>query len=1037
MKKFLIGVFIVIFILAGIFIYANVYFIPVQLKDFLSQKAQQYLSRPVSFRKISFHPLKGIVLQDLTIYQKDNPRQPVFKAEEIFGKILLLPLFQSRRVIIPSVTIVRPAAHIIRSETKEWNCQDLLDRGPAAAAPAPIPFYLGALDIRNGYVQMDILTSDGKTTDVLENLDLKIRLSLKKTVTFEGTAALRPEHKLTSPVIPGALQLQGSFTFPSKTWSAALQANDFPLSKYLDLFIDHPDLPRGGVYIHGARLRVTKSQDSWQAQGDCDLSADMLLTNGSHIKGRIQARDTHLKKDNRVIDCTAKIQTQTAAFELDPNRTFQIQALTLDAGVHYEDNRLTLAGDVALNDLNAQWPEQQTLRGDINLTNVDLRRQGDDFVLTAKAEMTASDLQLGSRLNFKGDAAADSFSLSARDGHITYAGPLQIQKGRLQLQSDKIIEGDIIVKESRITLADQAWSIEGDIESGPLTLSLDDKILKANPILMGRIAYDPQQSTPLTYSGTLILDQAELSGLPRVKTATGISGRIDFTTERFTTHALDAIVIDHAVRLWGWLENPRQPRASLQVVMKDADLQALYPYAPQQFKQSGIVPAGKADLEISYTGPLESWRAGEIKTVAQLKGIAVSGLTMPAGLPGQINDITGQLTLTQDNAAWENIKAAYAGDIYQTAGRLENFKQPFVEARLSSARFDTTVRMNILDRLITLSSLKGKYGQSSFDLKGEIENEPSGTYIDLQGGILWEMADLAALIPSQTELLGSLAPSGVCNIQGRVKGRTDDIKNLMLTASAESPSVMISKYLFKNVSLDIEHGYQSLSRLIAKAQFYGGNLSVTSEFDLKQAAYPFHVSAQLQDTDLVQLRKGLNLKGQDLSGMLSINLAGSGALKNLSAFEGYGDIAVADGLIWKLKILEGIWKLLFIPEFEGVAFTDTSATFSIREGKITTEDLLLKGLAADMAGKGWIDFDKNIQFTVSPTFKETEIIRSKSIQKGLSTLLARTEGYISVDITGTLAKPRYSVDTFPTKILKKATGALIEGVGDVLQDIFQ
>ena len=1033
------GVILIILIILGgaAYIYFNAYFLPVQLKEILSQKGREYLSRPVSFRKISYQPLKGIVLQDLVIYQKDNPREPVLLVEEIYGNVLLPALFKNRQIIVPSITIVRPQLRLIQSGPEQWNFSDLLARPRSVKTAETPPVLLGALIVRNGYIQIDLLDHNGKSKDILENVNLKIKLSLKKAIAFEGTADLRSEHQLTTPVVPGTMQFQGALTLPSPSWSVAIQATNLPVSKYTDLFADHPNLPRGGIYLNRARLRLTKNQTAVQLQGDLDVTGDVTLVSGQQIKGRFQASDIQLQRENRITELSAKIRTGPAAFRIDPIHHYTVQESRIAAKAHYENNALALNGEMVLSGFSAQWPKDKSLRGNLNLTQAKFQHQGNDFSLNGKVQLKDTDLQIGSDLVFQGNATAESFSYNSQGDKRIYEGSVRIENGHLGIQTDKTITGNFNIKKSRITVQGPNWSVQGDIESEPSIINIADKTLQASPILRGEAAYDPQAIPPLSYSGTLILDQAELTGLPRIETASAISGRIDFKTNRLSTHALDLVALGHTVRLSGSLENPENPAVSLTLAVPDASLQDLYPQAPQRFKQTGILPEGTADLTIEYTGPLKSWRAGELKAVAEFKGISVNGLKLPAGLPSQVTDLTGTLTLTQNTAIWDNIKASYAGDHYGTIGRLDNFSHPSIDAEISSSQFDTAIQMKIRDRLITISSLKGEYGQSSWDITGELENQASGTYVDLKGGILLDMNDLPSLIPAKKELIQNLNPRGVLGIKGQVKGRINHLGSLMVTLSTESPSLILSKYQLKDLVLNIEHGYQNLSRLIAKANLYGGALSLTSAFDLKKDAYPFEATAQLQDANLVLMRKDLKLKGEDLAGTLAMNLAASGSLKNFSMMKGYGNITVTDGLIWKLKILEGIWKLLFIPEFEGVAFTDASATFSIQDRKIKTDDLLLKGLAADMSGKGWIDFDKNIEFTISPTFKETEIIRSKSIKKGLSTLLARTEGYIAIDITGPLAKPRYKVNTFPTKIIEKATGALIEGVGDVLQGIFQ
>jgi len=147
-------------------------------------------------------------------------------------------------------------------------------------------------------------------------------------------------------------------------------------------------------------------------------------------------------------------------------------------------------------------------------------------------------------------------------------------------------------------------------------------------------------------------------------------------------------------------------------------------------------------------------------------------------------------------------------------------------------------------------------------------------------------------------------------------------------------------------------------------------------------------------------------------------------------------VIIRDGHLWKINFLEGIGQALFIPEFKDAVFTDAQATFTVQDRRITSDDIFLQGKLADLSGEGWIDFDKNIRFLIIPSFKETEILKSRSMKKGPTVFLSQAEGYLNILISGTLDHPTYSVDTLPTKVIKKATDSLFQGVQGIFDEIF-
>jgi len=77
------------------------------------------------------------------------------------------------------------------------------------------------------------------------------------------------------------------------------------------------------------------------------------------------------------------------------------------------------------------------------------------------------------------------------------------------------------------------------------------------------------------------------------------------------------------------------------------------------------------------------------------------------------------------------------------------------------------------------------------------------------------------------------------------------------------------------------------------------------------------------------------------------------------------------------------------------------------------------GNKATLDGKGWIDFDKNLNFDIKPKFSELAILQSDSIKKKPTSILTQTDGYINIKLTGTLDNPHFSIEKFPLKIIEE------------------
>ena len=198
------------------------------------------------------------------------------------------------------------------------------------------------------------------------------------------------------------------------------------------------------------------------------------------------------------------------------------------------------------------------------------------------------------------------------------------------------------------------------------------------------------------------------------------------------------------------------------------------------------------------------------------------------------------------------------------------------------------------------------------------------------------------------------------------------------------------------------------------------------------------MAAKLQNINLELFRKNSPWKKQEFSGLLTALWDASGPWRKPGQIKGGGTLSVSQGVIWKFNLLQGIWRTLLIPEFEDIVFTSATADFEIKDKRIRTQNLFMTGKMADLNGQGWVDFDKNIRLTISPKFKETEILRSKTyLKKGPSSLLSQADGYLTIKVSGTLDSPSYEVVTMPSRIIEKTTDFLFEGVKGIFDEIFK
>jgi len=221
---------------------------------------------------------------------------------------------------------------------------------------------------------------------------------------------------------------------------------------------------------------------------------------------------------------------------------------------------------------------------------------------------------------------------------------------------------------------------------------------------------------------------------------------------------------------------------------------------------------------------------------------------------------------------------------------------------------------------------------------------------------------------------------------------------------------------------------------------YDGTLNITSSADLQDSDVPFTATIALENFNLKKFREDQKLKIQKLAGIVNISSDLQGDGKRWRQLTGNGSFSISEGYLWQWNILDGISSILLIPEFKSLAFTEANGDFLIGNQKITTNNTKMIGTMATLTGKGWVDFNKNLNFNIKPDFSELAIIQSDSIKKKATSILTQTDGYINIKLTGTLDDPHFSVEKFPLKIIEETIGGttdmLKEVIGSIVDEIF-
>ncbi len=412
------------------------------------------------------------------------------------------------------------------------------------------------------------------------------------------------------------------------------------------------------------------------------------------------------------------------------------------------------------------------------------------------------------------------------------------------------------------------------------------------------------------------------------------------------------------------------------------------------------------------------------------------------GLPkiGGIKNLKGKLSFSRDQASSENLNFVFQHKPISLSGTIKNFKAPQIQATLSKENLKVSLTGTADENIISFSSLRGQYYKSSFDLTGDIEIRSTPPNAHLKGMIQLDLTDLA-LLKDPPENLEAISPAGVVTFKGEYILPAMSLQKLNLSAKITSPSVTLYGYNFQNIAADCSTREENVKDIKLTTVIYDGRLSVDAKLALTAENVPVDISAEISGFDLSQLKKNFpSLEKKDFSGTLSANLKMSGPFFNPKNLKGTGAILVNNGKLLEFEVLKGIWKILFnsliVEDYKRIEFAEGKASFKIAGGRLSTEDLILKSVPADLSARGWIDLDRNINFDVIAKVREAPLVGASVIQAVPTTIISQVvKNIIGIKLTGTFSEPQIKYKILPLKMLEKTTGSIFQGITGMMEDI--
>jgi len=335
----------------------------------------------------------------------------------------------------------------------------------------------------------------------------------------------------------------------------------------------------------------------------------------------------------------------------------------------------------------------------------------------------------------------------------------------------------------------------------------------------------------------------------------------------------------------------------------------------------------------------------------------------------------------------------------------------------------------VLDGKLKLSGqsadidIKGTVGKNTADIKGTVSN-------------FFKNPDVKLNLYSRQLYLDEVLPGGAPEDQevpgeGRPGSANTPVEaaplNLKLTAEGE---IKIDSATYKGLNMtDFYARYQLKNNkfeIVKMTAVAGkGRFLVNSTVDLSRPGYAYDLAGSLDSLHADEVVNSFFPKAKDtVFGILSLNIKvnGAGTLpesirKNLA---GNGDFRIADGRITNAKIAENLAVFLNIDELKTINLKQANGTVKIKNGVARLDSVFVSDdIAMDPSGDIGLDETLDLAFDL----KLSPRLSKKTVGSGVSRYIKDEEGWgmIPLKVSGTFAKPSYSVDVSKAgkRVIKK------------------
>ncbi|HEY6873691.1 MAG TPA: AsmA-like C-terminal domain-containing protein [Geobacteraceae bacterium] len=992
------------------------------------------------------------------VVQEKDGASPFITAEKLTFRLALLPLLE-KRIVLKEMVLEKPAISLSRDKSGVFNISDLLKEKKEET-----PLQIKGFRIKKGSVRFsDLAAAPEGVTVALEETDLSLsQLTRGKNCDFKLSTYLVDAGKRGNITLSGSAKLaKPESPLSDTTINAAVLVKNLDAGRYWPYYSRYVPFhkvvgqldadstfkgklteftSKGDMKIHGLRFDYPQifhsvltpkalrfSYEMELTPRDVSVKALDLTVDGLRVKGSCSIRDIH-SGDPRIV-----AQATTSTFRLeDFYRYIPYGIIVKDTSEFIEQH--IKGGTYKLNDgrLDGRVSQIVHMEAGQNYNVLAIRGTVEKGILAygpdvpifsnikGELEMKGKDFLLH---RMTGNFGGSPFSLEGKiadyplDKPASYPFDMAITPGQPEIAWLLGKNGG-----KRLVFAgDSKLRLKGDGTTGDYRFSGDWNLAPASYSYPDLVSKPAGRQNVLSFNGSINRQEARLTSL------------------QYNLPPL-ALSISAFSRFTG------KNQLSMEIRSNQFQINEVALLLPAIAKYR---PAGKVQASVRGESP-----SGNPADLHWGGNIALAGFSFRPPAPIKpVSNVTGAINFSGTTLETSQLVASLGNSIIYCKGSLSGFKNPTVTLAFSAPSLDmadlglrtpqkevtmTKVQGNVAlkDNNLRIKSLSGQIGNTLASIKGTIENIDNPKVDITVTAPHLELDDIMLLTELEKQGSQGETPGGL-SLKATIHADTGRIKELDFEK-------LTTTLMFENRILYLQPFELSLFR---------GHVSGRGRIDLGANGYPprYQLSYNLEKVSADRFVQAFGIDKQEITGTLSMQGELTAKGKNSTDLKktalGSLKFRCEKGSLRKFSVLSKIFSILNVSQLlrfhlpdmisGGMPYNAITATMSIQDGIISSQDFFIASDAMNISAVGKIDLPKNevdATIGVQPLQTVDKVVNRLPVVGWILTGNKNTFLTTYFEAKGKLEDP--SVKAIPVKSMTKGVFNIFKRVFELPAKIF-